>query len=125
MLTQKYDENVLERQTIRPGSKALDSHNVDIRRRRLQPWRYVLLCLTGKTPSAMARGAEADLHQTRQPKPIRSLRQDIPASADCRHRKNDGQGPGPALQTPMEVAQALAPWTQAMIAPPLRSEMRS
>ncbi|HEV3116013.1 MAG TPA: hypothetical protein VGY58_03100, partial [Gemmataceae bacterium] len=103
---------------------ALDSHGVDIRADIYSMGATYYFCLTGKTPFSEGTVAQKLIwHQTRQPKPIRSLRQDIPTSMIAVIEKMMAKDPDLRYQTPVEVAQALAPWTQAMIAPPAEAEM--
>ena len=124
MLTQKYDENVLGTADYLAPEQALDSHNVDIRADVYSLGATFYYCLTGKTPFSDGTVAQKLIwHQTRQPKPIRSLRQDIPAALIAVIEKMMAKDPDLRYQTPLDVAQALAPWTQATIAPPAETEM--
>jgi len=124
MLTQKYDENVLGTADYLAPEQALDSHNVDIRADVYSLGATFYYCLTGKTPFSDGTVAQKLIwHQTRQPKPIRSLRPDIPAALIAVIEKMMAKDPDLRYQTPLEVAQALTPWTQALIAPPAEAEM--
>jgi serine/threonine protein kinase len=124
VLTKKYDENVLGTADYLAPEQALDSHAVDIRADIYSLGATFYFCLTGKTPFSEGTVAQKLIwHQTRQPKPIRSVRADVPdelvAVIDRMMAKEAGQ----RYQTPLQVAEALAPWTQAPIAPPTDTEM--
>src|SRR5690242_6481282 len=124
VLTKKYDENVLGTADYLAPEQALDSHAVDIRADIYSLGATFYFCLTGKTPFSEGTVAQKLIwHQTRQPKPIRSIRADVPegllAVIDRMMAKEAGQ----RYQTPLEVAEALAPWTQEPIPPPSEKEL--
>ncbi|HMC88022.1 MAG TPA: protein kinase, partial [Gemmataceae bacterium] len=124
MLTQKYDENVLGTADYLAPEQALDSHSVDIRADVYSLGATFYYCLTGKTPFSDGTVAQKLIwHQTRQPKPVRSLRQDVPEGIIAVIEKMMAKEPKDRYQTPNEVVGALAPWTQAEIAPPAEGEM--
>src|SRR4029079_6662951 len=62
-------------------------------------------------------------HQTRQPKPIRAVRPEVPEGIVAIVDRMMGKAVNQRFQTPQEVADALAPWTQTPIPPPPDSEM--
>src|SRR5216683_2849258 len=79
LLTQKYDENVLGTADYLAPEQALDSHSVDIRADIYSLGATLYFCLTGRTPFAEGTVAQKLIwHQTRQPKPIKSVRADVP-----------------------------------------------
>src|SRR5437588_1958148 len=79
LLTLKHDENVLGTADYLAPEQALDSHNVDIRADVYSLGATFYYCLTGKTPFTEGTVAQKLIwHQTRQPKPVRSLRRDVP-----------------------------------------------
>src|SRR5262249_13372094 len=62
-------------------------------------------------------------HQVRQPKPLRDLRPDLPEGLSAVIDKMIAKERGQRYQSPLEVAQALEPWTAAPIGPPPEAEM--
>jgi eukaryotic-like serine/threonine-protein kinase len=124
LLTQKYDENVLGTADYLAPEQALDSHGVDIRADIYSLGATFYYCLTGRTPFSEGTVAQKLIwHQTRQPKLIRSLRQDVPEGMSAVVEKMMAKDPEQRYQVPAEVVQALARWTQAGIAPPVEAEM--
>src|SRR5437867_2930015 len=80
ILTKKYDENVLGTADYLAPEQALDSHGVDIRADIYSLGATFYYVLTGKTPFSEGTVAQKLIwHQTRQPKPIRALRPEVPA----------------------------------------------
>jgi eukaryotic-like serine/threonine-protein kinase len=124
LLTQKYDENVLGTADYLAPEQALDSHGVDIRADIYSLGATFYYCLTGRTPFSDGTVAQKLIwHQTRQPKLIRSLRQDVPEGMAAVVEKMMAKDPEQRYQVPLEVVQALARWTQGGIAPPMEAEM--
>ena len=62
-------------------------------------------------------------HQVRQPKPIRSHRPEISQDLAVVLEKMMAKDPAERYQTPVEIAEALLPWTQTAIGPPPEVEM--
>jgi serine/threonine protein kinase len=124
LLTQKYDENVLGTADYLAPEQALDSHGVDIRADIYSLGATFYFCLTGRTPFNEGTVAQKLIwHQTRQPKPIKSLRPEVPAGMAAVLEKMMAKDPAQRYQEPREVVQALAPWTKGTIAPPAAAEM--
>ncbi|MGH7222288.1 MAG: protein kinase domain-containing protein, partial [Gemmataceae bacterium] len=124
ILTKKYEENVLGTADYLAPEQALDSHSVDIRADIYSLGATFYYCLTGKTPFADGTIAQKLIwHQTRQPKPITQLRPDTPAGVVAIVEKMMAKDPAQRPQTPLEVAEALMPWTQTPIPPPPEKEM--
>jgi serine/threonine protein kinase len=124
ILTKKYDESVLGTADYLAPEQALDSHDVDIRADIYSLGATFYFCLTGRTPFADGTVAQKLIwHQTRQPKAIRTIRSDVPeglvAVIDRMMAKDKFQ----RFQTPIEVVEALAPFTQTPIPPPPDIEM--
>ncbi len=124
VLTKKYDESVLGTADYLAPEQAQDSHTADIRADIYSLGGTFYFCLTGRTPFAEGTVAQKLIwHQTRQPRPIRSFRPEVPegivAVIDRMMAKDRNQ----RYQTPQEVADALAPWTQTPIPPPPENEM--
>jgi serine/threonine protein kinase len=124
ILTQKYDENVLGTADYLAPEQALDSHGVDIRADIYSLGATFYFCLTGRTPFAEGTVAQKLIwHQTRQPKPLRSFRPEVPEEIVAIIEKMMAKDPNQRYQTPQQVADALAPYTQTQIPPPPSEEM--
>ncbi|HXG10002.1 MAG TPA: protein kinase [Gemmataceae bacterium] len=124
ILTKKYDENVLGTADYLAPEQALDSHGVDIRADIYSLGATFYFLLTGRTPFTEGTVAQKLIwHQTRQPKPIRSIRPEVPEGVVAIVEKMMAKDPNQRYQTPLEVVEALTPWTQTPIPPPPESEM--
>ncbi len=124
ILTKKYDENVLGTADYLAPEQALDSHGVDIRADIYSLGATFYFCLTGKTPFAEGTVAQKLIwHQTRQPKPLRQLRPDVPEEVTAVIEHMMAKDAAQRYATPQEVADALAPFTTVPIPPPPESEM--
>ena len=124
ILTKKYDENVLGTADYLAPEQALDSHGVDIRADIYSLGATFYFCLTGRPPFAEGSIAQKLIwHQTRQPKPVRSIRPDVPEEIAAVIEKAMAKDPAQRYQTPIAVAEALAPWAATPIPPPPESEM--
>jgi len=124
ILTKKYDENVLGTADYLAPEQALDSHGVDIRADIYSLGATFYFILTGRPPFAEGSVAQKLIwHQTRQPKPVRSIRPDVPAELAAVLEKAMAKDPAQRYQTPLAVAEALTPWTQTPIPPPPECEM--
>src|SRR5205085_9171406 len=122
-LTAKYDETTLGTADYLAPEQALDSHSVDIRADIYSLGCTFYFCLTGRTPFAEGTVAQKLIwHQTRQPKPVRTLRPDVPEGLAAIIERMMAKDKEERFQTPAEVADALAPWTQTPIPPPPDSE---
>lgn len=120
ILTKKYDENVLGTADYLAPEQATDSHSVDIRADIYSLGATFYFVLTGRTPFGEGTIAQKLLwHQTRQPRPIRSLRPDLPESLAAVLEKMMEKDPQKRYQAPGDVAAAVEPWTRTPIAPPL------
>jgi serine/threonine protein kinase len=123
-LTKKYDENVLGTADYLAPEQALDSHSVDIRGDIYSLGGTFYFCLTGQPPFAEGTVAQKLIwHQTRQPKPIRLFRPDVPEEMIAVITKMMAKDPDKRYQTPLDVADALETWTRISIAPPADIEM--
>src|SRR5215831_15554804 len=124
ILTKKYDENVLGTADYLAPEQALDSHGVDIRADIYSLGATFYFCLTGKTPFSEGTVAQKLIwHQTRQPKPIRSIRPEVPEGVVAVVDKMMAKESGQRYQTPRELMEALQPWMQTPIPPPPAEEM--
>src|SRR5262249_46322654 len=124
ILTKKYDENVLGTADYLAPEQALDSHGVDIRADIYSLGATFYFVLTGRTPFNGGRVAKNPSGpQARQPKPIRTLRPEVPEGLTTIIERMMAKDPAQRFQTPAEVAEALAPWTRTPIGPPPEAEM--
>jgi eukaryotic-like serine/threonine-protein kinase len=124
VLTKKYDENVLGTADYLAPEQALDSHSVDIRADIYSLGATFYFVLTGGTPFSEGTVAQKLIwHQTRQPKSVLALRPEVPAEMAAVVEKMMAKDPAQRYQTPAEVAEALAPWTQQPLSPPPDKEM--
>jgi serine/threonine protein kinase len=124
ILTKKYDENVLGTADYLAPEQALDSHSVDIRADIYSLGATCYFILTGNTPFTEGTVAQKLIwHQTRQPKPIRQIRPEIPEGLAAIVEKMMAKNPADRYQAPSDITAALAPWTQTPIPPPPEKEM--
>ncbi len=122
-LSKKYDETVLGTSDYLAPEQTLAS-NVDIRADIYSLGATFYFCLTGHTLFEEGTVAQKLIwHQTRQPKPIRSLRPEVPEDLAAVIEKMLAKDPADRFQTPVEVVDAVAPWTAEPIAPPPEDEM--
>jgi serine/threonine protein kinase len=112
-LTKKYDENVLGTADYLAPEQVVDSHEVDIRADIYSLGATFYFCLTGRTPFGEGTAAQKLIwHQTRQVKPIRTIREDVPESMAVVLEKMLAKDPSQRYQTPVEVVSALAEWAK-------------
>src|SRR5262249_28254454 len=119
-LTKQYDANsVLGTADYLAPEQAIDSHGVDIRADIYSLGMTLYFLLAGQSPFQDGTVAQKLIwHQVRQPKPLRELRPDVPEGLSAVLDKMLAKDRTQRYQTPLEVAQALEPWTGAPIAPP-------
>jgi serine/threonine protein kinase len=123
-LTRKYEENVLGTADYLSPEQVNDSHEVDIRADIYSLGATFYFLLTGKPPFPDGTVAQKLIwHQTRQPKPARLLRPDVPEGVAAILERMMMKDPAARYQTPAELAGALARFVQTPIAPPTESEM--
>lgn len=124
ILTKKYDENVLGTADYLAPEQALDSHSVDIRADIYSLGATCYFILTGCTPFTEGTVAQKLIwHQTRQPKPIRQIRPEVPEGLAAIVEKMMSKNPADRYQSPADITTALAGWTQTPIPPPPEKEM--
>jgi eukaryotic-like serine/threonine-protein kinase len=102
-----------------------DSHNVDIRADIYALGATCYYLLMGEPPYAEEKTlAKKLLAKTqRSPKPIRELRPEVPEELIAVIEKMMAPNRKNRYPTPIAVAEALTPWTEAPIAPPAEGEM--
>jgi len=113
LLTKKYDENVLGTADYLAPEQVIDSHEVDIRADIYSLGATFYYCLTGRTPFGEGTTAQKLIwHQTRQVKPVRSIRGDVPPLMEAVLNRMLAKDPTQRFQTPVEVSNALAGWVE-------------
>jgi eukaryotic-like serine/threonine-protein kinase len=123
-ITKKYDENVLGTADYLAPEQAVDSHSVDIRADLYSLGGTMYYLLTGHPPYQEGSVAQKLLwHQTRDPKPILSLRPDAPEKLVRIAEKLLKKSPADRYQTPAELMVDLQEWVQTPIAPPTDQEL--
>jgi serine/threonine protein kinase len=123
-LSQKYDENVLGTADYLAPEQAIDSHAADIRADIYSLGATFYYLLTGQTPFGEGTVAQKLIwHQTRQPRALKSLRPEVPDGLADLVERMMAKDPAQRFATPLEVAEALSPWTQSPIPPPPDDEM--
>jgi serine/threonine protein kinase len=100
--------------------QAVNSHQVDIRADVYGLGATFYFLLAGWSPSRQGTARRKRIsHQLDQPSPIREIRPEIPEGLAAVLDRMLAREPGERYQTPAEVAEALAPWTQTPLpAPP-------
>jgi serine/threonine protein kinase len=123
-LSKRFDETVLGTSDYLAPEQTLDS-NVDIRADIYSLGATFYYCLTGQTLFGEGKVAQKLIwHQTRQPKPIRSLRPEVPETlAELLEQKMLAKDPAARFQVPVEICHALAPLTQEPLPPPPEEHM--
>jgi serine/threonine protein kinase len=124
VLTKKFEENVLGTADYLAPEQALDSHGVDIRADIYSLGATFYFILTGSTPFSEGTVAQKLIwHQTRQPKPVQTVRPEVPEELAAVIEKMMAKDPAQRYQTPAEAVEALTPFTQQPIPPPPEREM--
>jgi serine/threonine protein kinase len=123
-LTRKYDENVLGTADYFSPEQAVDSHTVDIRADIYSLGATFYFLLTGHAPFEEASMVQKLLyHQTKQPKSIKTFRPDVPDGILALIDQMMAKDPAKRPQRPVNVAEALQPFTRTPIPPPSDQEM--
>jgi serine/threonine protein kinase len=104
--------------------QALDSHQADIRADIYGLGATFYFLLAGHSPFRSESSLRKLIcHQFEQPKPIRELRPEVPEGMAAVIERMTAKSPAERYQTPAEVVEALAPWTQTPLSPPPPEEM--
>jgi eukaryotic-like serine/threonine-protein kinase len=123
-ITKKYDESVLGTADYLAPEQAVDSHGVDGRADIYSLGATFYFLLTGQPPFADGSVAQKLLwHQSKTPKPLRTVRPEVPEAVDAIVAKMMAKKPEDRYQTPGELAEAMQPFTHAEIPPPPEAEM--
>jgi eukaryotic-like serine/threonine-protein kinase len=125
LLTLQYDDrNVLGTADYVSPEQALNSHEVDIRTDVYSLGATFYFLLTGQPPFPDGKIAQKLIwHQVRQPTPVRQVRPEVPEGLSAIVEKMMAKTPAQRYQTPLEVVEALRPWTTEPVAPPREEEM--
>lgn len=123
-LTQKFDDNtILGTADYLSPEQALND-TVDIRADIYGLGGTLYFMLTGTSPFPDGSIAQKLLaHQTKEPKPVREFRQDVPQELLAVLHKMMRKNPDARYQTPEEVVEALSRWTEQPISQPPEREM--
>ncbi|MBN9521164.1 protein kinase [bacterium] len=123
-ITRKYDENILGTADYLSPEQAEDSHTVDIRSDIYSLGATFYYLLTGSQPFPEGTIPQKLIwHRSRQPKPIRETRPDVPEAVAAVVTRMMAKKPGDRYQNPSEVMAALQPWVSIPIPPPRDQEM--
>ncbi|MBO0699641.1 MAG: serine/threonine protein kinase, partial [Zavarzinella sp.] len=124
LLTKKYDESVLGTADYLAPEQAVDSHGVDGRADIYSLGATFYFLLTGQPPFAEGTVAQKLLwHQTRNPKPVREVRPQVPEAMARVLEKMMAKRPEDRYPNPGALAEALLPFAQTPIPPPPDEEM--
>jgi serine/threonine protein kinase len=124
-LTLKYDDrNVLGTADYVSPEQALNSHEVDIRTDIYSLGATFYFLLTGQPPFPDGKISQKLIwHQVRQPVSVQQLRKDVPDDLAAVLDKMMAKKPARRYQTPLEVIDALKPWTAEPMPLPRDEEM--
>jgi serine/threonine protein kinase len=104
--------------------QALNSHAVDIRADLYSLGVTFYFLLTGRSPYREGTVAQKLLyHQVEMPEPVRTHRPEVPDGLAAVITRLLAKDPAGRYQTPIELAEALDPWTEIPIPPPPEGEM--
>src|SRR5262245_8542092 len=118
-VTEKYDERCVLGTADYLAPEQAVSNLVDIRADVYALGGTFYFMLTGLTPFPDGTiAAKLVAHQTREPKPVESIRADVPPGILAVLRKMMSKEPRERYQEPIEVAEALAEWADQPIEPP-------
>jgi eukaryotic-like serine/threonine-protein kinase len=124
-ITRKHnDQNVLGTADYIAPEQALDSQAADIRADIYSLGGAFYFCLTGVPPfpdGCLTQKLMA--HQLREPKPVRSLRPQVPQELATLIMRMMAKSPEKRPQTPGEVVEVLAPWLALPLSPPTDDEI--
>jgi tRNA A-37 threonylcarbamoyl transferase component Bud32 len=123
-VTEKYDDKCVLGTADYLAPEQAVTNVVDVRADIYSLGGTLYFMLTGQTPFPDGTiAAKLVAHQTREPQPVEELRPDVPAGILAVLRKMMAKRPEDRYPQPIEVAEALAEWTEQPIAPPPEREM--
>lgn len=125
MLTKKYDEkSVLGTADYVAPEQTINSHDVDVRADIYSLGATFYFLLAGHPPFPEGTISQKLIaHQTRQPKPIRVVRPEVPGGLAAVVEKMMAKSIHERYQNPIEVSEALAAFIPAQAEPPPEDEM--
>jgi serine/threonine protein kinase len=119
-----HDTTFLSKADYLAPEQALDSYSVDFRADVYGLGAVFYFLLTGQPPFAEGTIAQKLIwHQTRNPRPIREFRPEVPEKLAAVVERMLAKDPARRYPTAQAVADALAPWTAVPIPPPPEEEM--
>jgi serine/threonine protein kinase len=119
-LTRMYDDQcVLGTADYLSPEQGMDSHDVDIRSDIYSLGATLYFTLTGKPPFDDSTSLTRKLiqHQMHDPRPLREARPDVSREMAAVVARMMAKDPARRYQIPLDVVDALAPWTQTPVAP--------
>jgi serine/threonine protein kinase len=123
-VTEKYDDKCVLGTADYLAPEQAVSNMVDIRADIYALGGTLYFMLTGQTPFPDGTiAAKLVAHQTREPRPVESFRNDVPPGILAVLRRMLAKDPADRYQEPIEVAEALADWADTPITPPPPREM--
>ena len=123
-LTKQYDDAILGTADYLSPEQAEDSHAVDIRTDIYSLGATLYYLLTGGPPFPDGTIPQKLIWlRTRQPRPVRELRPDVPEGLAAVVARMMAKDPADRYDVPADVVEALAPWTAEPIPPPPDREM--
>ncbi|MGF1579438.1 MAG: protein kinase [Gemmataceae bacterium] len=119
-LTKEHDKNaVLGTADYLAPEQAINSHQADTRADIYSLGVTFYYLLAGHAPFYdMSMHQKLIAHQMQKPKPISSLRSDVPPEMEAVLERMMAKAPDQRYQHPIEVAQALAQWANVSLPPP-------
>ncbi len=123
-LTKMHEDGTLGTADYIAPEQVMDSHDVDIRADIYSLGATFYFMLTGWPPfDGLPIADKLMAHQMKQPRPITDYRGDVPASVLAIVGKMMAKSADQRYANPGDLADALAPFTQAAVAPPAVAEM--
>jgi serine/threonine protein kinase len=123
-VTEKYDDKCVLGTADYLAPEQAVTNMVDVRADIYSLGGTLYFMLTGQTPFPDGTiAAKLVAHQTREPEAVEAVRTDVPPKLLEVLRKMMAKKPDDRYQQPIEVAEALAEWTELEISPPPEREM--
>src|SRR5262249_31131031 len=118
-LSRRNDHSPLGTTDYMAPEQALDSHTADARADIYSLGATLYFLLVGHGPFRGGSLTEKVVWlQSRQPRPVREIRPEVPAGLAAVVERMMAKEPGQRYQTTAEVTEALAPWVGTATAPP-------